>query len=219
MESPAWSRTSAQPSRSSRSATRSSVSRASAPTRSTSACARSGALAHKPAGMTFEEAAAVCDGALIALVVPAQGRHSDRDAAPRLRRVRVDRDRRGAAGEAPRRPGHRRVQREERRARAVARRRRGRRLRASRTSRRTAQTYDVVFDAVGKHSFRRCRHSLEAGRSLHRDRSRFPLARAAARPRDEVGRGQARDDSGSRGTRRRTSSSSRSSSRPGSTGP
>ena len=31
-------------------------------------CVReSGALAHKPAGLTFEEAAAVCDGAIIAL--------------------------------------------------------------------------------------------------------------------------------------------------------
>ena len=25
------------------------------------------------------------------------------------------------------------------------------------------QTYDVIFDAVGKHSFRRCRHSLKPG--------------------------------------------------------
>ena len=25
------------------------------------------------------------------------------------------------------------------------------------------ETYDVIFDAVGKHSFRRCRHSLKPG--------------------------------------------------------
>ena len=25
------------------------------------------------------------------------------------------------------------------------------------------KTYDVIFDAVGKHSFRRCRHSLKPG--------------------------------------------------------
>ena len=29
------------------------------------------------------------------------------------------------------------------------------------------KTYDVVFDAVGKHSFRRCRQFAEAGRDLH----------------------------------------------------
>jgi NADPH:quinone reductase-like Zn-dependent oxidoreductase len=28
---------------------------------------------------------------------------------------------------------------------------------------RNGQTYDVIFDAVGKHSFRRCRGSLEPG--------------------------------------------------------
>ena len=28
---------------------------------------------------------------------------------------------------------------------------------------RTGKTYDVIFDAVGKHSFRRCRHSLKTG--------------------------------------------------------
>ena len=28
---------------------------------------------------------------------------------------------------------------------------------------RTGETYDVVFDAVGRHSFRRCRHSLKPG--------------------------------------------------------
>jgi NADPH:quinone reductase-like Zn-dependent oxidoreductase len=28
---------------------------------------------------------------------------------------------------------------------------------------RNGETYDAVFDAVGKHSFRRCRHSLKPG--------------------------------------------------------
>ena len=32
-----------------------------------------------------------------------------------------------------------------------------------RTSRGTARTYDIVFDAVGKHSFRRCRRSVKRG--------------------------------------------------------
>ena len=31
---------------------------------------------------------------------------------------------------------------------------------------RNGETYDVIFDAVGKHSFRRCRHSLKPGGDL-----------------------------------------------------
>ena len=31
------------------------------------------------------------------------------------------------------------------------------------------ETYDVIFDAVGKHSFRRCKRALEVRRDLHRD--------------------------------------------------
>ncbi len=50
------------------------------------------------------------------------------------------------------------------------------------------KTYDVVFDAVGKHSFRRCRRSLEAGRDLHRDRPRVHVARPAARAPDALDR-------------------------------
>ena len=73
-------------------------------TRSTSASARAGVLAHKPAGMSFEEAAAVCDGALHRALVPETGgsRATGRSIA-RLRRVRVDRHRRGAARQALRR--------------------------------------------------------------------------------------------------------------------
>ena len=45
-------------------------------------CVRESApLAHKPAGMTFEEAAAVCDGACIALLVPRGRRISGRGGA------------------------------------------------------------------------------------------------------------------------------------------
>jgi NADPH:quinone reductase-like Zn-dependent oxidoreductase len=38
------------------------------------------------------------------------------------------------------------------------------RLRADFTK--SGETYDVIFDAVGKHSFRRCRRSLKAGGSF-----------------------------------------------------
>ena len=66
---PARSRQPARPSPSSRSATRSSASMrgGSARTRSSSACGRAPPLARKPAGTSFEEAAAVCDGAILAL--------------------------------------------------------------------------------------------------------------------------------------------------------
>ena len=49
-------------------------------------------LAHMPAGLSFEEAGAVCDGALLALNVPTAGGAARRQADPRLRRVRLDRD-------------------------------------------------------------------------------------------------------------------------------
>ncbi len=55
------------------------------------------------------------------------------------------------------------------------------------------ETYDVVFDAVGKHSFRRCRRSLKPRRHLHRDRPRVHVARPAPRAADPVDRRQARD--------------------------
>ena len=50
-----------------RSVTRSSASTATARTRSSFCMRESAPLAHKPAGMTFEQAAAVCDGAALAL--------------------------------------------------------------------------------------------------------------------------------------------------------
>jgi NADPH:quinone reductase-like Zn-dependent oxidoreductase len=122
-----------------------------------------GAIAPVPAGLSFEEAAAVPDGALLALsclrpAYPLQGK-----------RVLVY----GAAGsigssaiqllahhfgaevtavcdtkdlELPRSLGAREVI-----------------DRLSVDFTKDGQTYDVIFDAVGKHSFRRCRGSLKPG--------------------------------------------------------
>jgi NADPH:quinone reductase-like Zn-dependent oxidoreductase len=126
-------------------------------------CVRESApLAHKPAGMTFEEAAAVCDGAIQALA--------------HLRRANVGEGTRilvyGASGSC----GTAAVQL-------------GRHFGAHVTAVCTTknvelvrslgadevidylqedftengQTYDVILDAVGKHSFLRCRGSLKPG--------------------------------------------------------
>ena len=98
----------------------------------------SAALAHMPAGMTFEEAAAVCDGAALALACLGKGGARGPEHR-RLRRLRIGRHCSGAAGQALRRPRHRRLQHEERRARAD----RSEPTRSSttckRTSRRTAR--------------------------------------------------------------------------------
>ena len=53
------------------------------------------------------------------------------------------------------------------------------------------KTYDVIFDAVGKHSFRRCRALAEARRQLRLDRPRVHVPRAAPRSRHAVRREQA----------------------------
>ena len=58
---------------------------------------------------------------------------------------------------------------------------------------RNGETYDVVFDAVGMHSFRRCRALAEARRRLHQHGSRVPLPRAAPFARHAVRREPARD--------------------------
>jgi NADPH:quinone reductase-like Zn-dependent oxidoreductase len=126
-------------------------------------CVReSAALALKPAVMSFEEAAAVCDGAIIALACLRSA-----DLQPG-RRVLVY----GASGSI----GTAAVQ--------LARHFGAdvtavcntknldlvRSLGADRTIDYTredftknGETYDVIFDAVGKHSFRRCRRSLRPG--------------------------------------------------------
>ena len=126
-------------------------------------CVReSGALAHKPAAMSYEEAAAVSDGACIALACLQKAEPLDG------KRIVVY----GASGSI----GTAAVQL----AKAL-----GARVTAvcATTSvelvrslgadevvdyltedfTKNAKTYDVVFDAVGKHSFRRCRSSLEPG--------------------------------------------------------
>jgi len=127
------------------------------------ACVReSGVLAHKPVGMTYEEAAAVCDGALLArtclrpadlrkgrsiLVYGASGsigtaavqlaKHFEADVTAVCNTKNVDLVRSLGADEVVDY------------------------LHADFTK--NGKTYDVVFDAVGKHSFRRCRHSLKPG--------------------------------------------------------
>ena len=121
----------------------------------------SGVLAHKPAGMTFEEAAAVCDGALLALtclrpadrtgqsivVYGASGsigtaavqlaKHFEADVTAVCNTKNVELVRSLGADEVVDY------------------------LHEDFTK--NGETYDVVFDAVGKHSFRRCRHSLKPG--------------------------------------------------------
>jgi NADPH:quinone reductase-like Zn-dependent oxidoreductase len=126
-------------------------------------CVReSGPLAHKPAAMTFEEAAAVCDGASIAqaalrkadlrkgrsiLIYGASGsigtaavqlaRHFDADVTAVCNTKNLE---------------------------LVS------SLGADRVIdymqedfTKNGETYDVIFDSVGKHSFRRCRRSLKPG--------------------------------------------------------
>jgi NADPH:quinone reductase-like Zn-dependent oxidoreductase len=123
----------------------------------------SGVIAPKPAGLTFEEAAAIPDGSLLALTClrPAQPLPG--------KRVLVY----GAAGSV----GTAAVQllvhhfdaevtavcdtKDVELVRSLGAREVVDRLREDFTKNR--RTYDVVFDAVGKHSFRRCRRSLERG--------------------------------------------------------
>ena len=66
---------------------------------------------------------------------------------------------------------------------------------------RNGETYDVIFDAVGKHSFRRCQRLAEAGRRyLATDGFRnFVLARVDRRPAASGWSSRSR-----RATRRRT---------------
>jgi NADPH:quinone reductase-like Zn-dependent oxidoreductase len=119
-------------------------------------------LAHKPAGMTFEEAAAVCDGTSLALACL---RNAD---LRRGRSILIY----GASGSV----GTAGVQLAKyfgadvtavcntKNLELVA------SLGADKVIDYTqedftenGETYDVIFDAVGKHSFRRCRRSLEPG--------------------------------------------------------
>jgi NADPH:quinone reductase-like Zn-dependent oxidoreductase len=122
----------------------------------------SGAVAHKPAGMTFEEAAAVCDGASLALaclrkadlregmsilVYGASGsigtagvqltRHFGADVTAVCNTKNLELVRTLGADEVI--------------------------DYTQEDFTKNGKTYDVVFDAVGKHSFRRCRRSLKPG--------------------------------------------------------
>ena len=78
-------------------------------------------IAHKPAGMSFEEAASICDGALNALGALSGRRTPGGAEDPRLRRVGSDRHRGSAARQALRRRGDCGVHDEEPRADALAR--------------------------------------------------------------------------------------------------
>ena len=81
------------------------------------------------------------------------------------------------------------------------------------------ETYDVVFDAVGKHSFRRSRRSLKPGGIYVSMDVGFMYHVPLLASRHTIRRQQAGDDSVSAAIARRTCSSSRSSSRRASTGP
>jgi NADPH:quinone reductase-like Zn-dependent oxidoreductase len=121
-----------------------------------------GPLAHKPAGMTFEEAAAVCDGAILSLGC--------------LRRVELRKGQSiliyGASGSI----GTAAVQLAryfDAHVTAVCNTKHLELVKSLGADEvidytqedftRNGKTYDVIFDAVGKHSFRRCRRSLNPG--------------------------------------------------------
>lgn len=125
-------------------------------------CVReSGALAHKPTNLTFEQAAAVCDGAIIALA--ALGRADLRTG----RSILVY----GASGSI----GTAAVQLARHFNADVTAVCNAKNLELVRSLgadgvvdytqedfTKNGQRYDVIFDTVGKHSFRRCRRSLKA---------------------------------------------------------
>jgi NADPH:quinone reductase-like Zn-dependent oxidoreductase len=123
----------------------------------------SGVIAHKPAALTFEEAAAVPDGSLLALTClrpayPLRGKSvlvygaagSVGTAAVQLLTHHFDAEVTAVCDtkdvDVVRSLGARDVID---------------RFREDFTH--SGETYDLVFDAVGKHSFRRCRHSLKPG--------------------------------------------------------
>lgn len=122
----------------------------------------SGALAHKPTNMTFEQAAAVCDGAIIALA-------GLRKADLRPGRTILVYGASGSIGTAV-------VQLAKYfgvHVTAVCNTKNIEVVRSLGADEvidymkddftKNGQTYDFIFDAVGKHSFRRCRRSLKSG--------------------------------------------------------
>ncbi len=122
----------------------------------------SAALAHKPAGMTFEEAASVCDGAIVALACL---RKADLRKRPSILIYGAS----GSIGTA----GVQLAKHFDVDVTAVCNTKNLELVRSLGADRvidytqedftRNGETYDVVFDAVGKHSFRRCRRSLRPG--------------------------------------------------------
>ena len=157
-------------------------------------CAREGgAIAQKPAGMSFEEAAAVCDGAIIALTC--------------LRKAGLQRGQSivvyGASGSI----GTAGVQLAKHfgaRVTAVCNTKNVELVRSLGADEvvdytredftRNGETYDIVFDAVGKHSFRRCRRSVKRGGVYVETDLGFMWHAPAARAADPVDRGEAGDD-------------------------
>ncbi len=126
-------------------------------------CVReSGALAHKPTGTTFEEAAAVCDGAALALACL-------RKADLRKGQSIVVYGASGSVGTA----AVQLAKHFEADVTAVCNTKNLELVRSLGADRvidytqedftKNGETYDVIFDAVGKHSFRRCRRSLKPG--------------------------------------------------------
>jgi NADPH:quinone reductase-like Zn-dependent oxidoreductase len=123
----------------------------------------SGVIAHKPAGLTFEEAAAVPDGSLLALSCmkpgyPVQGQSVlVYDAAGSVGTAAVQLLAHHFEAEVTAVCDTKDVEL----VRSLGARHVIDRLREDFTK--NGLTYDVVFDAVGKHSFRRCRRSLKPG--------------------------------------------------------
>ena len=122
----------------------------------------SAALAHKPAEMTFEEAAAVCDGASLALACL-------RKADLRKGRSILIYGASGSVGTA----GVQLAKYFGADVTAVCNTKNVELVRSLGADEvvdytqedftKNGETYDVIFDAVGKHSFRRCRRSLKPG--------------------------------------------------------
>jgi NADPH:quinone reductase-like Zn-dependent oxidoreductase len=122
-----------------------------------------GPLAHKPADMTFEEAAAVCDGASLALACM-------RKAGVREGQSIVVYGASGSVGTAAVQLGSKYFGAD---VTAVCNTKNLELVRSLGAGEvidytqedftKNGKSYDVVFDAVGKHSFRRCRHSLTPG--------------------------------------------------------
>jgi NADPH:quinone reductase-like Zn-dependent oxidoreductase len=122
----------------------------------------SGPVAHKPSGISFEEAAAVCDGAALALACL-------RKAGPLEGRDVLVYGASGSVGTA----GVQLAKHFGARVTAVCNTKNVELVRSLGADEvidylhedftRNGKTYDVVFDAVGKHSFRRSRRSLRPG--------------------------------------------------------